>query len=154
MKEFKNTQLILVGDTRLGELFTGYNVDCMLGVPYEFWPMKLGGLALDVGLAPLVDNKFNRCKSNIKWQEYSIAKVPGIFSEIVYGQSTHHIHFDGVAGMTATTQDQWYMNLRNYIICENLRLSVVSHAYSIVKSEYNLGNNIGEWIEVYNKLTQ
>jgi hypothetical protein len=126
----------------------------MLGVPFDYWPDKLNGLQLDIGIAPLVDNDFNRCKSNIKWQEYSIAKVPGVFSPTVYAQTASHIIFDGVIGMIAETRDQWYQCLKNYIVCKNLRKDISSHAYSFVRAEYSLEKNIGMWVDAYAKLTQ
>jgi tol-pal system protein YbgF len=62
MDEFPNVQLVLVGDSRFKDLFEGYNVEVMLGVPIDFWPDKLNGLQLDIGIAPLIDNDFNRAK--------------------------------------------------------------------------------------------
>jgi len=49
----------------------------MLAVPFDAYPMRLAGLRLDIGLAPLIDNEFNHCKSKIKYFEYSIVKAAG-----------------------------------------------------------------------------
>lgn len=49
-------------------------------VPTEAYPFMLQCAALDVGLAPLVDNRFNRAKSAIKWMEYGAMQVPSIMS--------------------------------------------------------------------------
>ena len=149
LKEFRNTQLVTVGDTRTAEMFKGYNVEAMLGVPFDYWPEKLSGLRLDIGLAPLVDNQFNRCKSNIKWQEYSVAQIPGVYSDVVYPQAVSHIRFDGVLGMVAKSEEEWYRCIKNYIICKNLRDDISVHAYSLVKQEYNLEQNIDKWVKVY-----
>jgi hypothetical protein len=154
LREFKNTQLVLLGDPRVAESFKGYCVEMMLGVPFEYWPDKINGLQLDIGLAPLLDNEFNRCKSNIKWQEYAIAKIPGVYSSVVYSSTAHHVTFDGNIGMAADTEHQWYRCLKNYIVCKNLRDDIASHAYSFVRSEYSLEKNIDMWVDAYAKLTQ
>lgn len=154
MREFPFVQFVCVGDPRFSSMFKGFNAEFMLGVPFDYWPDKLNGLQLDIGIAPLVDNEFNRCKSNIKWQEYSIAKVPGVFSPTVYSKTASHIVFDGNIGMIAENEEQWYLCLRNYIICKNLRKDVANHAYSFVKAEYNLEKSIGKWLLAYSKLTQ
>lgn len=154
LKEFPKTELVFVGDLRLAEMFKGYSIECMLGVPFDFWPDKLNGLQLDIGIAPLVNNEFNRCKSNIKWQEYSIAKVAGIFSPTVYEKTSSHITFDGKIGMIAENNEQWYRCLKNYIICKNLRKDMANHAYSFLVQKYSLERNIGRWIKAYTKLTQ
>ena len=154
LSEFKNTQLVIVGDPRIAEMFKGQNVEAMVGVPFDYWPDKLNGLQLDIGVAPLAENEFNMCKSNIKWQEYSIAKVAGIYSPIVYEASSSHVTFDGNIGMIAENPYQWYMCLRNYIICKNLRDDIASRAYSFIHMEYDLSKNIKKWVDAYLKLTQ
>lgn len=150
-QEHKNIQLVIIGDPRVAKLFEGIPTDVMLGVPFDAWPAKLHSLRLDIGLAPLEDNEFNRCKSNIKWMEYSIAGVPGVYSPIVYTFS-ERVHFDGLYGQTAETPEQWYRNIKNYIISENLRHDIASRARACVKTGYGLKNNIKKWIRAYRKL--
>jgi len=157
-KEFPKLRLILIGDPRLGTLFEGVPKEVQNGVPHEVWPSKLHSMRLDIGIAPLRDTEFNRCKSNIKWQEYSIAKIPGVFSPTVYEKSLFHVPFDGNVGMIAENEEQWYRCIKNYIICEPLRKDISDRAYSVVagtsRGGFSLKNHISRWISVYNKLTQ
>lgn len=139
LNEFSNAQLVLVGDPRMKDLFTG-NVEVMLGVPFDSYPTRLHGLRLDIGLAPLVDNEFNRCKSNIKWMEYSIAKTPGVFSRHVYWQK----NFEDKLGFIADTQEQWYHCIRNMVVAKQLRDDIADSAYSFVKTHYDLENHVHE----------
>lgn len=46
------------------------------------YPQKLYDLNADLALAPLEDTEFNRCKSNLKWLEWSSIGVPIVCSEI------------------------------------------------------------------------
>ena len=46
---------------------------------YAAFAASLPGLGLHIGLAPLQDDTFNRCKSDIKWQEYASCGICGIF---------------------------------------------------------------------------
>lgn len=151
-KEHKNIQIIIVGDPRVVELFEGMPVEGMNGTPFEAWPSKLSSLQLDIGLAPLQDNEFNRCKSNIKWMEYAIVGVPGVFSPIVY-PFEERVHFDGTYGQIADTPEQWYRCIKNYIICENLRRDIAERAKSCVTTSYGLKTNIKKWIKAYESLT-
>lgn len=51
----------------------------------------------DIALCPLADTAFNRAKSNIKWLEYSAARIAGIYQDLgVYSQVRH-----GVNGLLA-----------------------------------------------------
>jgi len=149
-REFKNVQLVMVGDPRVSALFEGLPVENMNGVPFEAWPSKLYSLRLDIGLAPLRDTLFNRCKSNIKWIEYSIAQIPGVYSPTVYD----NYDFDGIYGQIAKNEEQWYRCIKNYIICENLRKDIASRARSAVLTGYTLKTNIHKWIKAYEGLTK
>lgn len=47
----------------------------------------------DVALLPLIDNQFNRCKSDIKLIESAAASVAIICSKVVYGEDPRHDEF-------------------------------------------------------------
>ncbi len=46
------------------------------------YPQALKDLNADLALAPLRDTEFNRCKSNIKWQEWGSLNVPVVASNV------------------------------------------------------------------------
>lgn len=51
-------------------------------VDTDAYPAKMQTLGLDLGLAPLADNRFNRCKSAVKWTEYGAMQVPTLASAV------------------------------------------------------------------------
>jgi len=53
------------------------------GVPIEEYPPKLASLNLDLALAPLEENIFNACKSNLRLLEYGACGFPVICTDIV-----------------------------------------------------------------------
>ncbi|AKA22241.1 glycosyl transferase family protein [Pseudomonas chlororaphis] len=53
------------------------------GVNIEKYPARLAGLNLDLALAPLKDNIFNACKSNLRLLEYGACGFPVICSDIL-----------------------------------------------------------------------
>jgi glycosyltransferase involved in cell wall biosynthesis len=145
-----DVEYVFVGEPRLKNYIKGLKAECMLGVPFEAWPSKLHGLRLDIGLAPLRNTEFNRCKSNIKFLEYAIAKIPGVYSKTVYSRK----NFDSrKRGVISFNEDQWYLALRNLIICKSLRDDVATSAYAHVRQQYNLESNIYKWVDAYNSLT-
>ena len=50
--------------------------------PFPRFRQLMSWLCVDVGLAPLVDNQFNRCKSHVKYIDYAMAKVAGVYSDL------------------------------------------------------------------------
>ena len=53
------------------------------GVPIDKYPSALAALDLDLALAPLEDNLFNACKSNLRLLEYGACGFPVVCSDIV-----------------------------------------------------------------------
>lgn len=52
------------------------------GVDIELYPKKLASLNLDLALAPVEDNHFNACKSNLRLLEYGACAIPVICSDV------------------------------------------------------------------------
>lgn len=147
LREFPKVDFLTIGDPRYRLMFKGYRVEVMLGVAFEGWPSKLNGLRLDIGLAPLVDNDFNWCKSPIKWMEYGINRVPGVFSPTVYGDICRE--FDGRFGLIAHDEEQWYRCMKNLITCKNLRHDLGVASYTRIKSKHGLADHAYKWEQVY-----
>lgn len=141
-------QLVILGDPRVADLFKGYNVEFMLGTEFEAWPERLNSLRLDIGIAPLRDTEFCRCKSNIKWLEYSVAKIPGVYSPTVYFMR----HFEPDLGFIARSEDDWYNQLKLLIENPVLRNDMAHASYTMVTSRYSLEKHVDEWASFYQDL--
>jgi len=149
-KEFKNVTFVTCGDPRWSSVLEGLPHECMLGVPFDAYPAKLHSMRLDVGVAPLRNTPFNKAKSNIKFLEYAIAKVPAVYSPTVY----NYRGFDSTFGLVADTDEQWFLALRNLIRIKTLRKDIVENAYSHVKTHYDLRHNIRLWDKAYKLATK
>ena len=56
------------------------------------YPRELLIRKLDLLIAPLIDSEFNRCKSNIKWLEFSALGIPMIGQNIsTYNKYTNQV---------------------------------------------------------------
>ena len=81
----------------------------------------------DINLAPLEDTIFNRCKSEIKWIEAALVRVPTIASKI--GAFEVMVE-DGVTGILCeNNENSWNDNLEKMISDNNLRESIGKKAY-------------------------
>lgn len=58
------------------------------GVPFDRYPQALAALQLDLAVAPLEDNLFNRCKSNLRLLEYGACGYPVVASDLLPYQNS------------------------------------------------------------------
>lgn len=54
-----------------------------IGLPIDQYPAKLASLDLDLALAPLEENLFNECKSNLRLLEYGACGFPVVCSDVL-----------------------------------------------------------------------
>ena len=83
---------------------------------------------VDINLAPLVDSIFNRAKSEIKWIEAALVKVPTVASKI---GAFSDVVIDGETGLLAT-DDQWFDKLEALVLSPELRQNLAESAYRAV----------------------
>jgi hypothetical protein len=81
-------------------------------------------LSIDVGIAPLLDTPFNRCKSDLKFLEYAAMGVPGVFSALPPYRRIRH----GANGFLATNRRQWEDCLNELLNSADLRRKVAASA--------------------------
>jgi glycosyltransferase involved in cell wall biosynthesis len=92
---------------------------------------KLNTLGWDVGLAPLVDEKFNLCKAPTKFVEYTAAGIPVIASDIqVYSPFA-------MPGCAVLVQDEWYDAIDALLKDSGLRASMVKNAHEYCVSNFS-----------------
>ncbi len=104
----------------------------------------------DFVIAPLEDNAFNQCKSNIKFLEYSICGFPGIYSAV--GSYPDSIVDKETGLLTENTPDAWIQSMECLINKPQLRNYLGRNAYRYVKENYLLEEKSEDWIQFYSKL--
>jgi len=122
--------------------FKKENLDrvAMLPATATFWeyPEYLSKQKWDIGIAPLVDTAFTRCKSHIKWLEYSMYSIPTVASRVypyfmqLEGRDTIQ---DGITGVLCRPPE-WEAKLERLILDKDLRESIGRNAYEYVKNSW------------------
>lgn len=117
---------------------------------YGTYALKLRHAGLDIALAPLVDNRFNRCKSNIKWLEYSACGFAGIYSDL---PPYNACISNGISGLLVeNTTEQWVAALEQLITDTELRHSIAGNARSDVLAHYTLDAGAQQYLDCYHSL--
>jgi len=93
---------------------------------------KLRSLGWWVGLAPLEDNRFNACKADTKWVEYSLAGMAAVASDLpVY----HRACADG-SGILAQSHEDWAGAIRQLIYRPDVRAQMIDKAQAKLHDSY------------------
>ena len=85
---------------------------------YTKFPAFAAEAAIDIGVAPLVDTPFNRCKSDIKFQEYAALGIPAVYADLdPYRGRVRH----GENGFLAAEESGWVECLSRLVDSTELR---------------------------------
>jgi len=103
----------------------------------------------DIFIAPLIDTLFNRCKSPIKFFEYSALGVPGVFSRLeTYTDVITHGH----NGLLVSSLDEWTNYLIQLIEDDELRFYLAKNAQETIRSNWLLSQNAFRWNETFERV--
>ena len=102
---YPDVRLHVVGELELPSELRPYEAR-IVRLPFSPWrrlPKMIAGV--DVNLVPLEDTVFNRAKSENKWVEAGLVKVPSVASDV---GALHDAITDGVDGLLCSTEEEWY----------------------------------------------
>lgn len=133
-KKYKNVEFVFLGGVppcfkdkkKIKAYYTWH--------PINDYPQAIKDLNLDIALAPLRDNSFNRGKSNLRWLEYSALGVPTVASNVEPFKCIE----DGKTGLLAVEPEEWIHCLERLIDDEGLRMEIGKNAYNEVKDKFNV----------------
>jgi len=134
------------------------NVDWFDVKKIPYYPMSLNtfydwlakNIEWDIGVIPLVNTEFNKCKSELKYIEFAALGIPVVASNInVYSEAIEN----GVTGFLANNEDEWVDMLSHLIDNPVLRNGIVNNARDDILANYNLKSRIKQWDEIFKKLT-
>lgn len=103
----------------------------------------------DIWIAPLRQNLFNKCKSAIKFLEYTTSGAPGVYSQIppYEGVVVH-----GETGLLAGSLDEWDLCLTQLIEQPQTRRQIAAQAQEVVRQNWLLADHAIEWEQVYRQI--
>jgi len=137
---------VQLGDiVELQKVFNKDQMEFHRFIDISVYPLKLASLNLDIGIAPLVDDEFNSCKSSLKWSEYASMKVPTVCSDM----QPYSCIEEGKTGFLAKTEDDFVEKISKLIDDETLRREVGQNAYDKNFKDYNLENNVVKLVKFY-----
>jgi glycosyltransferase involved in cell wall biosynthesis len=132
--------LAAFGDVPLKVLDVGRNVEYP-----AFARWMVDNVFWDFAVAPLVDNDFNRCKSDLKFLDYSALGVPGIYSNVPAYETVQHME---TGYLSNNDTESWVEALQRLLSDHRLRQTLASNAREYVFSNRTLEHRAADWRRV------
>lgn len=130
MEKYPTLELHVVGELDLPKELEPFR-SRIVSRPFVDW-RKLPQLisSVDINLAPLEQSIFNEAKSENKWTEASLVKVPTVASNVgAFATMIRH----GETGFLCDDQEQWFQTLSELIENKTLRTQIGQQAYDYCK---------------------
>ncbi len=135
------------------DFWSQYNPEWHHFVPMSDYQKKLADLKLDIMLIPRHNSYFNRCKSNLKFLESSMLKIPVIAQSFSDGMSPYEQDSEDASHMIlCKTEEDWTREITNLVENKELRELMGAKAYEYVKNKYDIKNNKHKWADAYQTL--
>ena len=107
--------------------------------PFQQFPEALADAGLDLAVAPLIDNPFNRCKSNLKLLEYGALSLPVVASDV--GPYQHC----PVKLIKHNDPDQWVNEIVALLNSQNQRRALGQRLNHWVMENHLDQHRVGDW---------
>jgi hypothetical protein len=118
-------------------------------INYQIFASFFVEQVIDIFIAPLCDNRFNRAKSGIKYLEYSVLSVPGIYSRLpAYEKIVDH----SINGFLVTHNEEWISFLCQLIESRELRNQIGKASQENLKDNWLLSKHSQEWSNAYKQV--
>jgi glycosyltransferase involved in cell wall biosynthesis len=148
-QEHPEVQLQVMGDELIADLFTE--------LPSQQFSFRPGGSLdnylkwleqIDIGIAPLLDTQYNRCRSDVKFLEYASRGVVPVLQRLNPYQQVD----DGDTAFLFGNPAELISILNRLISSGQLRQQTAIAAYTHVNRERRLQNHVSQRLAFYNEL--
>jgi hypothetical protein len=105
-------------------------------------------MQVDIGIAPLVGDDFDRAKSELHWLEYSAVGAATIASR-TRPPGPFDVIRDGVDGLLVHGRAAWQDALTRLARSPQLRADLAGRARERVAADYDISTRAAEWADAY-----
>jgi len=149
LRKYPKAKFVAVGPQK--EIFAGYpegRLEVHRGtLNFEDYTDYLPRVGLDIGIAPLAKNEFNRAKSACKFYEYTAAGAVGVYQGNAWSPYRGVVEH-GKTGFLATSRHEWVKFISYLIEHPRERAGMLEEAKKALMGKFHIRNNIHLWRRV------
>ena len=120
--------------------------DCQ---PFTDYPHKIS--SFDIGLAPVVNTIFGRCKSALKLYEYGALSIPYVASKVANNQR-FHVESNGIGGFISNDSEDWYNNIKKLIDNKELRQSMGEKLKDYIIENHDVNHSLRPLVDTFDTI--
>lgn len=156
MDKYKNVHFEImgsVGEKDAIKLFADFSEEAqkrcdMLPPTWTFpeYTKKLSEMKWDIAVAPLVDSPFTRCKSHIKFMEYSMYKIPTIASKVYPYYAPcfdREIIMEDETGILVQPSE-WFDAMEDLVLNKNKRIKLGENAHKHISENWQYNQEFSD----------
>ena len=146
LRRYSYVKLLLFGEISYPEYLEEFSEQIILKNFADWKQLPLLISNVDINIAPLEVTIFNEAKSENKWVEASLVKVPTIASNV---GAFKHVIIHNETGLLCDNVKDWYLSLKTLINNEPLRKYIGENAHKICRKKYNTlhtGRKLSQYI--------
>ena len=118
------------------------NIEWQPFVPMNEYYYTINKLCLDLVIIPRKDSYFNRCKSNLKFLEASLLRIPVIAQGFTDGLSPYQVNEEDSKHMVVVLNNNlWYYEIVSLLEDEPRRKEMAEKAHEYVLEHYDINNH-------------
>jgi glycosyltransferase involved in cell wall biosynthesis len=130
---------------KMASLLEGMEYEHVPLVAYEDFPGTLSRLNFDIGLCPLRDTLFNRCKSAIKFAQYAAVGTVTVAARVYpYSAECNYL--------AENTVEDWYEKTARLIEDEAFRASLLEEQRDYILNHRNYHKGVGIYEALFKKI--
>lgn len=132
LEKYPQTELHIVGILDIPKELEKFS-DRIIAHPFAEWTELPEMIAsIDINLAPLEESIFNEAKSENKWVEAALVRVPTVATNLgAFQRMIEH----GRTGILCDTVEDWYTELEKLVLSNEKRTEIAQQAYEYCKEK-------------------
>ncbi|MDZ4771706.1 MAG: hypothetical protein SGI72_01090 [Planctomycetota bacterium] len=115
---------------RFADALRGVHYEHVPSTSYADFPRRLAELDFDIGLCPLIETRFNRCRSAVKFYQYANAGTLTLASDSAAYRGE-------CSSLVGSTSNAWFEALSRFVGDEDLRAKELEKQREFVLSQRN-----------------